>query len=221
MSVIIAPSILSADFGRLNQEIASLCEAGADWIHLDIMDGHFVPNISIGPSIVKALKKPKGAFFDVHLMVSQPLLWIEPFAQAGADRLTIHVEASIHLERYLTVITEYKMLAGVALNPATPIEILKHILPTIDLILLMSVNPGFAGQKYLPAVTSKIKACAQWLAAIKQPRYLQVDGGINADTIKIAAKAGANCFVSGSAILSQSNYKKQISLLRSQAKNSK
>ncbi len=199
-SIKIAPSILSADFARLGDEVRAAEEAGVDYIHVDVMDGHFVPNITIGPLIVKALRPITPLPLDVHLMIENPERYLEDFVEAGADILTVHVETCPHLHRTIQQIKSLGIKAGVTLNPATPLSTLEEILPAVDLVLIMSVNPGFGGQSYIPGSTAKIARLRAMLDAIGSEADLEVDGGINPTTIQQAVEAGATVLVAGSAI---------------------
>ena len=214
MTAKIAPSILSADFGQLAAEVDHLARAGADYIHLDVMDGHFVPNITIGPPVVAAIRKATTLPLDVHLMIDAPDLYIDAFADAGADLLTVHPEACRHLQRTLQMIRQRGMQAGVALNPASPLCLLDHILDDLDMILVMTVNPGFGGQAYIPAMTDKVACLRQQLDAAGYAVPIEVDGGITVDTIADVSRAGASVFVSGSGILKTADYQATISRMR-------
>lgn len=200
MTYKLAPSILTADFTRLGTQIQEAEAAGVDWIHLDIMDGHFVPNLSFGPLLVRAIRSITRLPLDVHLMIEQPDRYLADFAEAGADRMTVHVETCPHLHRTIQQIKELGCKAGVTLNPATPLSTLEEILPEADLVLIMSVNPGFGGQKYIPASTAKIARLRAMLNALNSPAEIEVDGGINAGTIAEVVGAGATVLVVGSAI---------------------
>lgn len=196
--IMVAPSILSADFRILEKEIKSTEAAGADYLHLDIMDGHFVPNISFGPFIVDFCKKSAKIPLDVHLMIEHPELYIADFVKAGADIIVIHAEACVHLHRQIQLIKSYGIKVGVALNPATPIEVLNFVIEDLDLVLMMSVNPGYSGQKFIPAVLDKLRLFKQHFAGrLKEGFLLEVDGGVNDLTVKSLIDAGANMFVSG------------------------
>ena len=212
----ISPSILSADFSQLGNEIKRLNEAGADMIHVDVMDGHFVPNLTIGPPVIKALKKNSLVPFDVHLMISPVHKYIEAYAMAGADIITIHPEATDNLQNSIDKIKEFKKKVGVSLNPETKVDIIKNFLNKIDLVLIMSVNPGFGGQKFMPEVLNKIKELADIREKEKLSFDIEIDGGINFDNSKLAIKAGANILVSGTTIFKSNdgNIKKNIDLLR-------
>lgn len=203
MTYRIAPSILSADFARLGEQVKEAETGGADWIHVDVMDGHFVPNISIGPLIVRALRPVTNLPLDVHLMIEQPERYLADFARAGADVLTVHVETCPHLHRTVQQIKELGVKAGVTLNPATPLSSLAEILPEVDLVLIMSVNPGFGGQSYIPASTAKIARLRQMLDAIGSAAELEVDGGVHSETIGEVVAAGATMLVAGSAVFNQ------------------
>ncbi len=196
----IAPSILAADFSRLGAQVQEAEKAGADWIHFDVMDGRFVPNISIGLPVLSSLKRVTALPLDVHLMIVEPERYLADFARAGADVLTVHVEACPHLHRTVQQIHELGVKAGVALNPATPISAVEEILPDLDLVLVMTVNPGFGGQKFIPATLSKLRRLRGMIDALEADIELEVDGGINARTIGEAAAAGASVVVAGSAI---------------------
>ncbi|MBM3630284.1 MAG: ribulose-phosphate 3-epimerase [Alphaproteobacteria bacterium] len=195
----IAPSILSADFARLGEEVRAVDRAGADWIHVDVMDGHFVPNITLGPMIVQALRPCTGKPLDVHLMVSPVDAWVTAFAEAGADILTVHPEAGPHLHRTLQLIRSLGKRAGVALNPATPPEALDYVIGDIDLVLVMSVNPGFGGQGFVASQLDKIRAVRRRIDASGRAIDLEVDGGVNAENARAVVEAGADVLVAGSA----------------------
>ncbi|MDN7225993.1 ribulose-phosphate 3-epimerase [Planococcus liqunii] len=199
----IAPSILAADFSKLGQEVLEVEQAGADWIHIDVMDGHFVPNISFGAVVVDALRPLTNLPLDVHLMIENPDRYIEDFANAGADYITVHVEAAPHLHRTIQLIRSLGVKPGVVLNPHTPVETIQHVLEDIDLVLFMTVNPGFGGQKFIHSVVPKIEQLSQVIRERGLDIEIQIDGGINEETIVPCAKAGANVFVAGSAIYSQ------------------
>jgi ribulose-phosphate 3-epimerase len=196
---LIAPSILSADFAKLGEEVRAIDEAGADWIHIDVMDGHFVPNITIGPGVVKALRPHTAKPFDVHLMISPVDLFLDGFAEAGADIITVHPEAGPHLHRTIQRIKDLGKKAGVSLNPATPAKALDYVLEEVDLVLVMSVNPGFGGQKFISSQLRKIEAIANRIAKENLDVQLEVDGGIDPETARQAVGAGANVLVAGTA----------------------
>jgi len=212
----ISPSILSADFSQLGNEIKRLNDAGADMIHVDVMDGHFVPNLTIGPPVIKALKKNSSVPFDVHLMISPVHKYIEAYANAGADIITIHPEATDDLQKSIDKIKEFKIKVGVSLNPETKVDVIKKNLSQIDLVLIMSVNPGFGGQKFMPEVLNKIKELVKIREKEKLIFDIEIDGGINFDNSKLAIEAGANILVSGTTIFKSNdgNIKKNIDLLR-------
>ena len=211
----IAPSILSANFAAMGEAVSKLREQGADWVHFDVMDGNFVPNITFGPDMCKALRPLTDLPIDVHLMVEHPSDWIEPFRKAGADILTIHVESSErHLHRALQAIHAAGMRAGVVLNPATPIEACVHLLPECDLVLLMSVNPGFGGQAFIPETIRKIRTLKTEIADRGLSTLIEIDGGVNPETAKLCIEAGADVLVAGSAVFKAPDPKNMIAALR-------
>ena len=212
--IIIAPSILAADFSRLGDEVKAVEQAGADWIHVAVMDGHFVPNITIGPAVVEALRKVTDLPLDVHLMIENADNYISEFISAGSDIITVHVEACPHLNRTIQLIKEQDVKAGVVLNPATPLSSLEEILHEIDLVLLMSVNPGFGGQKFIPSMLDKIQNLSEVMSHYENPIELEVDGGIKSENVGDIKQSGATVLVAGSAIFSAKNYKKAIKSLR-------
>lgn len=211
--ILIAPSILSADFANLQREVENVIQAGADWIHVDVMDGHFVPNLTIGAPVVSSLSKIENAFLDVHLMIENPEKWIGDYISAGADSITFHYEAAANPENCIKIIKEAGLKAGISLKPSSPIDLIKDLLPSLDLVLIMTVEPGFGGQSFMHDQMSKLQQLKDWEMEYNLNLVLQVDGGINEDTIKIAKAAGANCFVAGSYIF-KGNYLNQISKLK-------
>ena len=215
--ILIAPSILSADFMNLGQEIQAVIDGGADVIHVDVMDGHFVPNITIGPLVVKAARRVTNKVLDVHLMISDADKYIDAFAEAGADWITVHVEACTHLQRTVSRIKELGLKAGVVLNPATSLNTLDYILDDIDLVMLMSVNPGFGGQSFIPSTLKKIRELRSIIDERGLDILIEIDGGVSPGTIGEISKAGANVFVAGSAVYSSDDYSAVIELLRREA----
>lgn len=213
--ILVAPSILSADFARLGEEIAAVEAAGADWLHVDVMDGRFVPNITIGPPVVKAVRRVTKLPLDVHLMIVEPERYVDDFAAAGADTITIHVEACTHLHRTLTHIRSLGKRAGVTLNPSTNEDTLRYVLEVVDQILVMSVNPGFGGQSLIPEVLPKVAAIRKMIDDRGLPIDLEIDGGITAETAKDAIAAGARVLVAGNAVFNTKDYKAAISAIRS------
>jgi ribulose-phosphate 3-epimerase len=213
-SALIAPSILSADFSKLGEEVGAVTKAGADWIHVDVMDGHFVPNITIGPLVVAALAKKKKLPLDVHLMITHPENYIQEFAKAGADWISVHVETSNHLHRNLQMIRASGAKAGVVLNPHTPVDSIKHVLPLLDLVLLMSVNPGFGGQAFIPEVLPKCEALVEMRKKSGTNFLIEVDGGVNEKTAPALNKAGVDVLVAGSYIFGAKNYSLAIESLK-------
>jgi ribulose-phosphate 3-epimerase len=218
-SVRIAPSILSADFGRLAEEVRAAEAAGADWIHVDVMDGRFVPNITIGPVVVGAVRKATQLPIDAHLMIVEPEKYVEAFAKAGADVISVHAEVSPHLHRTLQAIRGAGAKPAVALNPATPLSAVEWVLGDCEMVLLMTVNPGFGGQRYIDACTDKVRQLRAVAAARGQALDIEVDGGINPDTVTAAAAAGANVFVAGTAVFGAKDYAAAIRGIRDHAES--
>jgi ribulose-phosphate 3-epimerase len=212
--VLVAPSILSASFARLGEEIAAVEDAGADWLHVDVMDGRFVPNITIGPPVVKSIRKVTKLPLDVHLMIVEPERYVDAFAEAGADTITIHVEACIHLHRTLSHIRSLGKRAGVTMNPSTPEAHIEYVLDVCDQILVMSVNPGFGGQSLIPSQLDKVRRIRKLIDDRKLPIDLEIDGGIKPDNAHLAIEAGARVLVAGSAVFDSKDYKTAIAAIR-------
>ncbi len=213
----IAPSILSSDFSKLGEEISSLDKAGADLIHIDVMDGHFVPNLTIGPPIVKAIRNITELPFDAHLMMDNPMDFIDEFVDAGVDNITVHAEVLPHLHRSVMYIKERGINVGIALNPSTPIDVLEYVLDEIDMVLIMTVNPGFGGQEFIPSMLNKITLLKEMIVSRGADVNIQVDGGISLANIDTISDAGANIFVAGSAIFSASDRRAIIDKMRERA----
>jgi ribulose-phosphate 3-epimerase len=214
--VIISPSILSADFGRLDQEVRAVDEAGADWIHVDVMDGRFVPNLTIGPIVVEGIRKATKKPFDVHLMMVEPERYVEDFAKAGADHILVHCESSstVHLHRTLSHIRDIGKTPGTVLNPGTPLTLIEYVLDLCDIVLIMTVNPGFGGQKFLPGMLPKIRALRKMCDERGLNTIIEVDGGVGGDNAWQVLEAGANAIVAGSAVFNAPDYTKAIAAIR-------
>jgi ribulose-phosphate 3-epimerase len=213
----IAPSILSADFANLANEIRDVEKGGADYIHVDVMDGHFVPNITIGPLIVEAIRPVTKLPLDVHLMIENPDRYIEEFVKAGADIITVHQEACVHLHRTIMMIKEQGVKAGVVLNPATPVSLIEEMLPEVDMVLLMTVNPGFGGQRFIPSVLKKVEELSKLREALELDFEIEIDGGVNIETAGLCTDAGADVLVAGSAVYNQEDRAAAIAAIREAA----
>ncbi|AWI03948.1 ribulose-phosphate 3-epimerase [Clostridium drakei] len=210
----LAPSILSADFSKLGEDIKKLEKYGADWVHIDVMDGMFVPNISFGIPVIKSIRNITSLTFDVHLMIEEPARFVEDFIKAGADMITIHYEADRHIDRTVNYIKSLGAKVGIALNPATPVENIKYLLPNLDMVLIMTVNPGFGGQKYINYCSEKIKELKELSNKFNKNLLIEVDGGIGKDNIKIAVECGANVIVAGSAVFKDGKIEENIKMLK-------
>jgi ribulose-phosphate 3-epimerase len=216
--VMISPSILSADFSKLGEDVERVSKGGADWIHIDVMDGHFVPNITLGAPIVKALRNKTDKIFDVHLMIDEPSRFVDDFVDAGAEIITIHYEADKHIDRTIQLIKSKGVKAGIALNPGTPVSLIKDLIGSIDMVLIMSVNPGFGGQKFITYSLDKIREVNELKNKYNKDLLIQIDGGVGEDNIKEIVEAGVTVVVAGSAVFKNNEIEKNIEVLRNRAK---